>query len=111
MPNVNVPAPPPSTMPISLADPNIFRASEIAKQRAATAAGKGFAGTVRTSPQGAGPPPLARALYKHVELEHEIPASLFSAVAQVLASYPDDSVLATLLAGGRSDDLAPWSEP
>jgi len=31
------------------------------------------------------PPPLARALYKHVELEQEIPASLFSAVAQVLA--------------------------
>jgi flagellar biosynthetic protein FlhB len=30
-------------------------------------------------------PPLARALYKHVELEQEIPASLFSAVAQVLA--------------------------
>lgn len=30
-------------------------------------------------------PPLARALYAHVELEHEIPATLFSAVAQVLA--------------------------
>lgn len=30
-------------------------------------------------------PPLARALYKHVELESEIPASLYSAVAQVLA--------------------------
>ena len=30
-------------------------------------------------------PPLARALYKHVELEQEIPASLFSDVAQVLA--------------------------
>jgi len=30
-------------------------------------------------------PPLARALYKHAELEQEIPASLFSAVAEVLA--------------------------
>jgi hypothetical protein len=34
-----------------------------------------------------------------------------AAVAQVLASYPDDSVLATLLAGAAPDDLAPWSEP
>ena len=30
-------------------------------------------------------PPLARALYQHTELDHEIPAALFSAVAQVLA--------------------------
>lgn len=30
-------------------------------------------------------PPLARALYHHVELNHEIPAPLYSAVAQVLA--------------------------
>lgn len=30
-------------------------------------------------------PPLARALYQHVELEHEIPAQLYSAVAEVLA--------------------------
>lgn len=30
-------------------------------------------------------PPLARALYRHVELEHEIPAELYSAVAEVLA--------------------------
>lgn len=30
-------------------------------------------------------PPLARALYHHVELEHEIPEALYSAVAQVLA--------------------------
>jgi flagellar biosynthetic protein FlhB len=29
--------------------------------------------------------PLARALYTHTELDHEIPARLFSAVAQVLA--------------------------
>ncbi|MBT9595770.1 MAG: flagellar biosynthesis protein FlhB [Vitreoscilla sp.] len=30
-------------------------------------------------------PPLARALYAHVELDGEVPAALFSAVAQVLA--------------------------
>jgi flagellar biosynthetic protein FlhB len=30
-------------------------------------------------------PPLARALYTHAELDREIPAALFSAVAQVLA--------------------------
>lgn len=30
-------------------------------------------------------PPLARALYRHVDLDHEIPASLYTAVAEVLA--------------------------
>jgi flagellar biosynthetic protein FlhB len=30
-------------------------------------------------------PPLARALYAHVELDAEVPAQLFAAVAQVLA--------------------------
>ena len=30
-------------------------------------------------------PPLARALYTHVKLDHEIPGPLYSAVAQVLA--------------------------
>ncbi len=30
-------------------------------------------------------PPLARALYRHVDLEHEIPTELFTAVAEVLA--------------------------
>jgi len=30
-------------------------------------------------------PPLARALYRHVEIDQEIPAALYSAVAQVLA--------------------------
>ena len=30
-------------------------------------------------------PPLARALYAHVEIDHEIPATLYTAVAQVLA--------------------------
>jgi flagellar biosynthetic protein FlhB len=30
-------------------------------------------------------PPLARALYAHVEIDREVPAALFAAVAQVLA--------------------------
>lgn len=30
-------------------------------------------------------PPLARALYRHTELDHEIPAPLYTAVAQILA--------------------------
>lgn len=30
-------------------------------------------------------PPLARALYKHVEIDREVPAALYAAVAQVLA--------------------------
>jgi flagellar biosynthesis protein FlhB len=30
-------------------------------------------------------PPLARALYHHVDLEHEIPMDLYTAVAEVLA--------------------------
>jgi flagellar biosynthetic protein FlhB len=30
-------------------------------------------------------PPLARALYAHVEIDREIPAALYTAVAQVLA--------------------------
>jgi flagellar biosynthetic protein FlhB len=30
-------------------------------------------------------PPLARALYAHTEVDQEIPAALFAAVAQVLA--------------------------
>ncbi len=30
-------------------------------------------------------PPLARALYRHVELDHEIPVTLYTAVAEVLA--------------------------
>lgn len=59
VPNANVPAPPPNTMPVSLADPNIWRFGELQKQRAAAAAGKGFAGTVKTSGQGAALPPLA----------------------------------------------------
>ena len=30
-------------------------------------------------------PPLARALYRHTELDQEIPSTLYSAVAEVLA--------------------------
>lgn len=30
-------------------------------------------------------PPLARALYRHVDLDHEVPAELYTAVAEVLA--------------------------
>ena len=30
-------------------------------------------------------PPLARALYAHVELDHEVPQALYAAIAQVLA--------------------------
>ena len=30
-------------------------------------------------------PPLARALYAHAEIDREVPAALFAAVAQVLA--------------------------
>ena len=30
-------------------------------------------------------PPLARALYRHAELDQEIPAGLYAAVAEVLA--------------------------
>jgi flagellar biosynthetic protein FlhB len=30
-------------------------------------------------------PPLARALHRHVEIDQEIPAALYTAVAQVLA--------------------------
>lgn len=45
---------------------------------------------IRDAAQGANvpvlqAPPLARALYKHAEIDQEIPAALFSAVAQVLA--------------------------
>ncbi|MFY9512560.1 MAG: EscU/YscU/HrcU family type III secretion system export apparatus switch protein, partial [Rubrivivax sp.] len=45
---------------------------------------------IRDTAQGANvpvlqAPPLARALYKHAEIDQEIPAALFSAVAQVLA--------------------------
>ena len=38
-----------------------------------------------TQPRSLQAPPLARALYAHTEVDQEIPARLFSAVAQVLA--------------------------
>jgi flagellar biosynthesis protein FlhB len=49
-------------------------------------------------------PPLARALYTHCELEQEIPARLFAAVAQVLAWVYQ---LRDALAAGRPLDLPP----
>jgi flagellar biosynthetic protein FlhB len=49
-------------------------------------------------------PPLARALYAHCELEQEIPARLFAAVAQVLAWVYQ---LRDALAAGRALDVPP----
>jgi flagellar biosynthetic protein FlhB len=49
-------------------------------------------------------PPLARALYTHCELEQEIPARLFAAVAQVLAWVFQ---LRDALAAGQPLDLPP----
>jgi hypothetical protein len=57
--NVQVPAPPPNTMPVSMADPHIWEAFASAQKTAAAKAGKGFAGTVRTTAQGAAMPPVA----------------------------------------------------
>ena len=34
-----------------------------------------------------------------------------AAVAQVIDRYPGDAVLASLISGGESDALSPWSEP
>ena len=49
-----------------------------------------LAAKIREAAQGAGvplleAPPLARALYKHADLDRDIPVALYSAVAQVLA--------------------------
>jgi flagellar biosynthesis protein FlhB len=54
--------------------------------------------------------PLARALYAHTEVDHEIPARLFSAVAQVLAYVYQ---LRAALAGQAAmpNDLPPISVP
>lgn len=49
-------------------------------------------------------PPLARALYKHAEVDQEIPAALFAAVAQVLAWVYQ---LRAAVAAGRPLDLPP----
>jgi flagellar biosynthesis protein FlhB len=63
------------------------------RHRAPVVVAKGMddvAARIREIARGAGvpqleAPPLARALYKHVELGMEIPATLYTAVAQVLA--------------------------
>jgi flagellar biosynthetic protein FlhB len=49
-------------------------------------------------------PPLARALFAHCELDQEIPARLFGAVAQVLAWVYQ---LRDAVAAGRAADVAP----
>jgi flagellar biosynthetic protein FlhB len=49
-------------------------------------------------------PPLARALYKHAEVDQEIPAALFGAVAQVLAWVYQ---LRAAIAAGRSMNTPP----
>ncbi len=55
-------------------------------------------------------PPLARALYAHTEVDHEIPARLFAAVAQVLAHVYQ---LRAALAGHAAmpDTLPPIAVP
>jgi len=51
-------------------------------------------------------PPLARALYSHVEVDAEIPAALYNAVAQVLAY-----VYQLRAAAGRRAPAAPTDLP
>jgi flagellar biosynthetic protein FlhB len=55
-------------------------------------------------------PPLARALYTHGEVDHEIPARLFSAVAQVLA-YVFQLRAAMAGRGAMPNDLPPIVVP
>jgi flagellar biosynthetic protein FlhB len=55
-------------------------------------------------------PPLARALYTHTEVDHEIPARLFSAVAQVLA-YVYQLRAASAGRGQMPADLPPIDVP
>jgi len=55
-------------------------------------------------------PPLARALYAHGEVDHEIPARLFSAVAQVLA-YVYQLRAAMAGRGSMPQDLPPIVVP
>ena len=52
---------------------------------------------------------LAAALSGGVADDEAAPET--AAVAQVLDRYPGDAVLASLLAGGRPDELSTWSEP
>lgn len=50
-------APPPlKAMPVSLDNPELEIVAQAAKRRAAQAAGRGFAGTVKTSSQGTAAP-------------------------------------------------------
>ncbi|WP_119291693.1 flagellar biosynthesis protein FlhB [Azohydromonas sediminis] len=53
-------------------------------------------------------PPLARALYAHTEVDHEVPAALFAAVAQVLAHVYR---LRDALGRGRVGDIAEGDLP
>lgn len=55
-------------------------------------------------------PPLARALYTHTEVDHEIPARLFSAVAQVLA-YVYQLRAAMAGRGAMPNELPPIAVP
>ena len=55
-------------------------------------------------------PPLARALYTHAEIDHEIPARLFTAVAQVLA-YVYQLRAALAGTGPQPPDLAAVAVP
>jgi flagellar biosynthetic protein FlhB len=55
-------------------------------------------------------PPLARALYAHAELDREIPAALFGAVAQVLA-YVYQLRAAMQGQGRMPGDLPPLNVP
>lgn len=56
-------------------------------------------------------PPLARALYAHTELDREIPAALFAAVAQVLAYVYQLRAAAVRVADIAERDLPPLPVP
>lgn len=56
-------------------------------------------------------PPLARALYAHTELDREIPAALFAAVAQVLAYVYQLRAAAVRVAEIAERDLPPLPVP
>jgi flagellar biosynthetic protein FlhB len=63
-------------------------------------------------------PPLARALYAHTELEQEVPAALFAAVAQVLAwvfqlrhAGVNGQARAALLASPPQPEIDPLLDP
>jgi flagellar biosynthetic protein FlhB len=56
-------------------------------------------------------PPLARALYAHTEVDREIPAALFAAVAQVLAYVYQLRAAAVRVADIAEGDLPPLPVP